>query len=100
SWASKLAPSPTASMAMTEHTPNTIPRMVSPERSRCIQRLLMPSIMMRRSRAGESPAGALISQALPALIGFHHAVAQAHEALRVLADRRIVRHHDNGLALR
>jgi len=34
SCASKLAPSPIASMAITEQTPNTMPRTVNSERSR------------------------------------------------------------------
>ena len=40
---SLLAPSPIASIAMTEQTPKTIPRVVRVERSLCIQRLLKPS---------------------------------------------------------
>ena len=42
-------PSPMASIAITEQTPNTMPSMVSNERRRCSQRLLKPRRIVRRS---------------------------------------------------
>ncbi len=44
SWASNEAPSPMASMAMTEQTPKMMPSMVSADRSLWSIRLLMPSL--------------------------------------------------------
>src|SRR5256885_10237092 len=55
SWASKLAPSPMASMAMTEQTPKTIPSTVRRERSLWSQRLLMPRRTARLRRVRVRP---------------------------------------------
>src|SRR4051794_19750369 len=50
SWASRLVPSPTASIEITAATPKTIPRTVRPERSLCSSRLFIPSFRPRQMR--------------------------------------------------
>ena len=47
SWASRLEPSPTASIEITAATPKTMPSTVSPERSLCSSRLFIPSFNVR-----------------------------------------------------
>ena len=101
SWASKLAPSPTASMAITEHTPNTMPNTVSRERRRWSHRLLNPRIMVRRRRAG---AKGLVFTGFTfvlsiAYIRFYESIAQPDHALGMVTDFVIVGHHDNRFSL-
>ena len=55
SWASRLAPSPTASIEITAATPKMRPRAVRPERSLCSKRLLRPSRSPRQMRPIEIP---------------------------------------------
>ena len=50
SWASRLAPSPTASIEITAATPKMRPKAVRPERSLCSIRLLRPSLSPRQIR--------------------------------------------------
>ena len=59
SWASRLDPSPTASIEMTAATPKTIPSTVRPERSLWSSRLFMPSFRLRQMRPmiGRAPGG-------------------------------------------
>src|SRR3954452_15252703 len=49
-WASRLDPSPTASIEITAATPKTMPRTVSPERSLCRSKLFSPSFRPRQMR--------------------------------------------------
>ncbi len=49
-WASRLAPSLTASIEITAATPKIRPRAVSPERSLCSIRLFNPSLSPRQMR--------------------------------------------------
>ncbi len=46
----RLAPSPIASIAMTEQTPKMMPSAVRVDRSLCIQRLFIPSLAVRFKR--------------------------------------------------
>src|SRR5690348_11308634 len=98
SCASKLAPSPMASMAMTEHTPKTMPRTVRSDRSRWSQRLRIPSRIERWSRSKENSrrnrARLLLED-----IGFDRAVAQPDGPMGVVGDGRVVRDHNQGGAL-
>src|SRR3954463_8994648 len=50
SCASRLEPSPTASIEITAATPKTIPSTVSPERSLCNRRLFIPDFKPRQIR--------------------------------------------------
>src|SRR5437867_2307174 len=89
SWASKLAPSPMAST-------------VSKDRSRCSQRLLTPSRMVRLSCARESPRSKTTGMrvGLSAGIAFDLAVAQPDGAARVVGHVGVVGDQDEGFALR
>ena len=49
-WASRLAPSPTASIEITAATPKIRPRAVRPERSLCSIKLFNPSFSPRQMR--------------------------------------------------
>src|SRR5687768_15569049 len=49
-WASRLDPSPTASIEITAATPKTMPRTVRPERSLWSTKLFMPSFTLRKIR--------------------------------------------------
>src|SRR6266567_1595764 len=102
SWASKLAPSPMASMAITEHTPNTMPSTVSKDRRRCSQRLFTPRRMVRLSCARESPRSKTTGMrvGLSAGIAFDLAVAQPDGAARVVGHVGVVGDQDEGFALR
>src|SRR6267143_6610874 len=102
SWASKLAPSPMASIAITEQTPNTIPSTVSSDRRRCSQRLFTPRRIVRLNCARESPrietVGMLVD--LSADIAFDLAVAQADGAAGGVGNVGVVRNKDERFALR
>src|SRR4051812_189120 len=50
SWACLLAPSPMASIAITEYTPNTMPSMVNPDRSLWSIKLFKPRRTVRTKR--------------------------------------------------
>src|SRR6266568_1106227 len=117
SWASKLAPSPMASMAMTEQTPNTIPSTVSSERNLCSRRLLRPSRTARSSRVRANPREipgncnlvllwilefgvcGFKSVCLTPHISFDLAVAEVNRPAGMARDGFVVRHQDDGLAL-
>src|SRR4051794_13715213 len=49
-WASRLDPSPTASIEITAATPKTMPRTGRPERSLWSTKLFMPSFKLRKIR--------------------------------------------------
>src|SRR3954471_5875484 len=49
-WASRLDPSPTASIEITAATPKTMPSTVRPERSLWSTKLFMPSFTLRNIR--------------------------------------------------
>src|SRR4051812_48537789 len=68
SCASRLEPSPTASIEMTAATPKTIPSTVSPERSLCRSRLFIPSFNARQMRPMEAlPPRRIKNRDLPSL---------------------------------
>src|SRR5579872_2632894 len=99
-WA--LAPSPIASMAITENTPNTMPSIVSPERNLCSIRLFKPSWIMRIRRerdilyplvsTGDSRSTIDVGRS-----GFLEDDAVAHHdlALGPVGDVLLVRDHDD-----
>src|SRR6185295_2893598 len=101
SWAAKLAPSPIASIAMTEQTPNTMPNTVSSERSRWSQRLFKPSRTLRLSRVNVDPrpAWTLRVTCLSADIAFNLAVAKADGPPRVERDVFVVGHQNDRFSL-
>src|ERR1017187_3601310 len=90
-----------ASMAITEHTPNTMPSTVSSERSRCSQRLRMPSRMARWSLAQVSPRKAFSKPELVLMsdIAFNQPVTQTDGAVGAFAHARIVRDENQGFSL-
>src|SRR5260221_6275689 len=101
SCASKLAPSPMASMAITEQTPNTMPRTVSSERKRCSQRLRTPNRMVRLRRVSARPPASFSRDRMGLLadIAFNAAIAKPQGAAGVARNRGVVSDQNQGLAL-
>src|ERR1035437_529702 len=89
-----------ASMAITEHTPNTMPITVSSERRRCSHRLRMPRRIARWSRGSVSPRRAFSKPELflVADIAFQVAVTQTDGAVGAFAHARIMRDENQGFA--
>src|SRR5688572_14240297 len=91
SCASYDAPSPMASIAMTEHTPKMMPSMVSTERSLWSSRLLTPSRMV------------LMSWNLTILrmnhFAFDQAVTHVEDAMGTAGHAFVMGDEDDGFAL-
>src|ERR1035437_8673027 len=90
-----------ASMAITEHTSNTMPSMVSSERRRCNQRLRMPTRIARWSRACVRPhkASTRLALVLVSDIAFNMAVTQTDGAAGAFAHTGIMGDENQGFAL-
>src|SRR5438046_1568903 len=101
SCASKLAPSPMASMAITEQTPNTIPSTVSSERRRCSQRLRTPSRIARSRRVSAKRRGRFDKDelGLAADIAFYAAIAEPNRPTRMSRNIVVVGDQNQRLAL-
>src|SRR5690606_21447894 len=124
SWASRAAPSPTASIMITAATPKTTPRSVRDDRSLWRSKLLMPSFTLRQMRpigraarlpglipdrcqcrarhaGAEAEADDLrrgVPHPLARPVGDDLAVAHPDDPAGVLGDVVLVRDHDDGLA--
>src|SRR5690625_387094 len=115
SCASKEAPSPIASIAMTEQTPKMIPSIVRTDRILWSRRFLMPRRTMRRSRdigrfgdgvqffwipAGCSPFGLGIKRSFSSVLNFavDETVLEMDDTFGAIRDMIIVRDHDNRFA--
>src|SRR5256885_1598554 len=90
-----------ASMAITEQTPNTMPRTVSSDRNRCNQRLRTPSRMVRLRRVSARPPTSFSKGEVGLLadIAFNAAIAKPQGAARVARNGVVVGDQDQGLAL-
>src|SRR4249920_616646 len=80
-------------------TPSRVKKLLSFCTQICFRARRIASRKGMDRRPGSDGDPELLDERRPALVARHEAVAEHDDAPRVLGDVRLVRHHDDGLAL-